>query len=651
MLVTWALLSKSHRLITKMLTLRPSGLTFLSLAALLLVAACGIDTTIFGPPDGGTGGTGAEVGVGGGTGGDGGDDRPPAKSERVDLLLVVDNSRSMVDKQEILSLAVPNLLRSFTNPRCLDDEGRVVDDQPLTANDPCPLGSQRQFPPIADMNVGVVSSSLGGHGSDNCTEAADPTNDDRARLITRAPGSGTVNTYQQLGYLAWDPRAERDPAGETNQSNLETSLKGILLGTGQTGCGFEATLESWYRFLVEPDPHEQVVVQGGEAALVGTDQVLLEQRRAFLRPDSLLIIVSLSDENDCSIRDGGRFYLAGQTFDPSNPAQLYRLPRARAACAADPNDPCCRSCGQPPGNGCDTSQDQCETPLPPAQDDINLRCWQQKRRFGIDFLYPIERYLEGLTNPQVADRNGNLVPNPLFSDLNPNDELSTVRDERLVVMTSLIGVPWQDIARRNANGQPDLGDGRDAQGRRRGAFQSAEELIRNDTWGVILGDPDLYFSEEGAFPRDPHMLESIEPRSGVNPITGDLIAPPGASITANDINGHEYSIPGNDDLQYTCIFPLLAPRNCAATSDPCDCKSPGSGNPLCQDENDNFTTVQRRAKAYPGLRHLELLREMGNRGVVGSICPAQVDNGSRPDFGYVPFVRSLVESVAPILSP
>ena len=37
------------------------------------------------------------------------------------------------------------------------------------------------------------------------------------------------------------------------------------------------------------------------------------------------------------------------------------------------------------------------------------RCWQQKRRFGIDFLYPVDRYVDALTKTTVADREGNLV--------------------------------------------------------------------------------------------------------------------------------------------------------------------------------------------------------------------------------------------------
>jgi hypothetical protein len=30
----------------------------------------------------------------------------------------------------------------------------------------------------------------------------------------------------------------------------------MVVGAGQIGCGYEAQLESWYRFLVDPTPAE-----------------------------------------------------------------------------------------------------------------------------------------------------------------------------------------------------------------------------------------------------------------------------------------------------------------------------------------------------------------------------------------------------------
>jgi hypothetical protein len=43
--------------------------------------------------------------------------------DKIDLVLGIDNSRSMADKQQILALAIPDLVKGLVNPRCLDDKG------------------------------------------------------------------------------------------------------------------------------------------------------------------------------------------------------------------------------------------------------------------------------------------------------------------------------------------------------------------------------------------------------------------------------------------------------------------------------------------------------------------------------------------------
>jgi hypothetical protein len=40
--------------------------------------------------------------------------------DKIDLLFMVDNSRSMTDKQEILRLALPDLVSRLVNPICVD---------------------------------------------------------------------------------------------------------------------------------------------------------------------------------------------------------------------------------------------------------------------------------------------------------------------------------------------------------------------------------------------------------------------------------------------------------------------------------------------------------------------------------------------------
>lgn len=583
---------------------------------------------------------------GAGQGGQGGQTAPTAKAESVDLLLVVDNSGSMADKQQVLGLAVPDLIESLVNPVCIDQADLPVPTQPGSAAEDCPEGSRRMFPPVTDIHVGVITTSLGGHGADACAAV---TQNDRGRFIARTEGGDKLDTYAGLGYLAWDPDESASPPGESDLGKLEADLETIVLGAGQEGCGYEATLESWYRFLVEPEPHQDIDVVEGQAVLTGVDDLLLEQRKAFLRPDSLLLILALSDENDCSIRDGGQFYFAAQLYEPGTNTP-YRLPRARAACALDPNDPCCASCGQPPKDGCSDVSDDCSLPLPPLEDHVNLRCWQQKRRFGIDFMWPLDRYRDGLTASLIADRTGELVKNPIFSDLDPGDARSNIRDPRLVFFGTLTGVPWQDIARQSSSKKPDLVNGLDAQGRTRGAFQTAAEMAANGTWKLILGDPTRYFTEPSALPQDPLMVESVNPRSGAQPITGDPIAPPDADYDANTINGHEYEIPGRGDLQYACIFELPTPRDCSLpTATSCDCATPDDHNPLCQKRDQSYSTLQGRAKAYPGLRQLDLAKRLEVQAAVGSVCPAQLDAPEAPDFGYRPFARTLMQSIQPLL--
>jgi hypothetical protein len=565
--------------------------------------------------------------------------------DKIDLVLMLDNSRSMADKQLILAAAVPDLVGALVNPKCLDMSGVAAMTQPTGPLDMCPPGTKREFPPVANIHIGIVSSSLGGHGSDSCSTAEtqscngspNPSNNDAGHLLSRqnACGGQNIGTYQNKGFLAWDPGQKLMPPGEkdigaiaynpmtgtedTTMPGIVATLKDMVLGVDQIGCGYEAQLEGWYRFLIDPEPYKDITVQGGKATPSGTDQILLQQRADFLRPSSLLAIIMLTDENDCSVRESGQFYYAVQQRNPADNKKAFHLPRARKECQTNPNDPCCKSCGQK-ADACPADAMCTSSPtLSDLEDDINLRCWDQKRRFGIDFLYGVDRYTQGLTQLTVQNRQGDLVQNPIFTDLNPNDEDSNVRDAGLVFIAGIVGVPWQDIA-RDPN---DLTKG----------FKNSDELAQKDksgtsTWDTILGDPANYVA-----PKDPHMVESIVPRMG---LPGPMSAP-----NADPFNGHEYSIPKNDDLQYACAFDLPKSRDCAGGKlVSCDCQDPMNDNPLC---DTTTKTTQLRAKAYPGIRELATLQSVGAQGIVGSICPKQLDNDKATDYGYRPAIGAIID--------
>jgi hypothetical protein len=425
------------------------------------------------------------------------------------VVLMVDNSRSMADQQEMLSRVAGDLVAGLT---------AVTDD----------------------MHIGVISSSLGGHGADLCSPASgaqfDPSQNDRAHLIPTVRGS--LSSYDGQGFLKWDKNAIASPAGESDASALTNALRSHILAVGEIGCGFEAQLEATYRFLVDPEPPQDVVQLNGSAVRQGVDTVVLDQRAAFLRPDSAVLIVILSEEDDCSTFDGGIGWISMQGTG-SNGSQ-FALPKGTSACTTNPNDACCRSCNvveQNPPAGCQptTADPACQNPYhDDMNDQLQLRCWEQKRRFGVDFLYSVERYVEAFSSTTIQNREGIAVPNPLLAG----------RDPSLISIASIVGVPWQDLAKNP-------GDAQNLD------YMTAAELRANDRWTVILGDPANHVP-----PSDPFMRASVEPRSGQNPITGDPIEAP-TSTASNAINGNDFGTSSYAaELQYTCIYPLDSPREC-----------------------------------------------------------------------------------------
>src|SRR6186713_1798989 len=120
----------------------------------------------------------------------------------IDMLFVIDNSVSMGDKQEILAVAVPKMVERLVSPNCvdMDDESIVVGKSVLQGEGTtpsCPAGSKLEFVPVSDIHLGVVSSSLVGHGAEGrcVTPYTDPMtgliwyNDDKGHLIpTVRPG-------------------------------------------------------------------------------------------------------------------------------------------------------------------------------------------------------------------------------------------------------------------------------------------------------------------------------------------------------------------------------------------------------------------------------------------------------------------------------
>lgn len=533
-----------------------------------------VDPNVCQQPGGGGQGGHSDQGGSGGQGGESG-------SATLDLLFVVDNSMSMPEKQKHLAASVTRLLDQVTNPPCVDAAGIVV-NQPASPAEACPAGTARRHAPVRSLHAGVISSSLGALTTNQCDGAPTPNvgANDKAHLLDRGP-AGTVETYQGQGFLAFDPDGAMSPAGEPSLATFSQRLSDLIVGAGGTGCGYEMPLEATYRFLVDPDPYDSLEQSGGYLTEVGTDDVLLAQRAAFLRPASALAIVLLTDENDCSLDPSGQGFL----LFLSTP--FYR---STSVCQTNPSDPCCTSCALPIPQGC-SPDPTCGAQggagaekYTLAEDHPSLRCWEQKRRYGVDFLLPPARYVNALSQPAIDPTRPDLVGTSTANPL-----LSGGRAPSAISLMVLAGAPWQDVA----------SDPLDPAS----ALLTSAELEQAQQWPWLLGS-------------DPFVDESIVPRSGSSPATGHDVS------LDNPINGGDRIIGANDDLQYACIFPLGTPvtgeaSECSSCIPPCD-------NPICNG------TTQIASPVRPGTRLFSVARGLGDAGVPASACPSDTSDPYRP---------------------
>ena len=604
--------------------------------------------------------------------------------DKVDLLFAIDNSASMADKQQILGLAIPKLVGRLINPLCRKDLGTGDVVGSSTAGDCTTLAAgdetiRAEFPAVKDLHVGIVSSALGSRGGYAACKPKDPAQfpfqrhvDDGGRLIYRTKGSNTNSDGAPVseaaangGFLAYYTKTDKPSADASpiaNANDFVTRFTSMITGVQEYGCGFEAQLESVYRFLFQPDPYTGVKVsmvdQGNgqfaeQVALDGIDSTILEQRRKFLRPDSLLAVVMVTDENDSTADPlaaevvngagyqwGYWFFDYGYAADPPQPTPFKNnrgyTPRGTSACDTDPTSAGCTSCRANPSDAACGGNANARVP---DGDLPNARWFQPKRRFGYDPQFPIQRYVNGFTSTKLPNRTTEHsranqyrlddasksctnpvfaaeLPNPAGMDLNAelNGKLCNLpignRDKNLVIFSLIGGVPWQLLT-----------DTTDP------ATAKLKEKLTSSDWTRILGSDPTNYKFDGA---DPHMLESMTPRASL----------PAANTAGNGtdpIHGREYNT-ANGDLQYACTFNLPTPKNCGA-ADLCDCNTADKNPPLCNG------TQQVKAKAYPTIRELALARALSpnEQSVVASICPITLSGDQNSaNYGYNPAAEAIV---------
>jgi hypothetical protein len=267
------------------------------------------------------------------------------RTDKVDLLVVVDNSNSMAGNQSNLMAQLGPMIDQLTNPPCRSRSNPSAPPHRCDERNP---DDARAYPPVADLHVGIISTDLGtsGRAIPGLSSEALRNGDDGmlnpirygASMATHQPwmprmgtpplpegfrpascGTDPMRFPRFLAFCSSEAGAEcgRGSPGGTTQNAAEFSdwfrcNAGLYLG----GFGIEQPLEAIYRALV---------VHGARAPL-GSNA----PNAGFLRDEALLAIVVLTDEEDGSVRNcdedrgfsaqnGGACNDARTVFDRNNP--------------------------------------------------------------------------------------------------------------------------------------------------------------------------------------------------------------------------------------------------------------------------------------------------------------------------------------------
>ena len=252
----------------------------------------------------------------------------------VDMLLVVDNSHSMKEEQTILATSFFQMVNALAYP--------------LPGWD---------YPPVDDLRIAVVSSDMGmswggnpykeGDGLKydhlfNCTELGDEGQfknmnniDNHINLAqdfiycsgnaaqcpegwecidsSGSPVNNTVGfchdpsgngTYQKCPTSPYDLGMDWITTSPDAQNANLALTTACISNLGTNGCGFEQQLQSAITGLTRSD------------------------QKNFIRDNKLLVVLVVSDEEDCSIKDGPGFFTSSEMQD---------VAKLNIACGADHN--------------------------------------------------------------------------------------------------------------------------------------------------------------------------------------------------------------------------------------------------------------------------------------------------------------------------
>lgn len=268
--------------------------------------------------------------------------------DKVDLLFMVDNSNSMTEEQASLTAEFPTLVNILASGD-FDQDGDDASDGE---------DGDEDFDPVRDLNIGVVTSDMGTGGFTVPTCARSDFGDDGIlRTQGRTDIAGCMATYPS--FLNFRPDSGGNPADFARDV-------ACVATTGTGGCGFEQQLEATLKAL-SPSVPTTWTADGFAAPTFfrNTFGHADTNNDGFVRNDSVLAVILVSDEEDCSARDPELFNPSSATYGAT---------------------------------------------------DLNLRCFAHADAA----LHPVSRFVDGLI--QLRNRSGLLIFAPIVGipvDLTP----------------------------------------------------------------------------------------------------------------------------------------------------------------------------------------------------------------------------------------
>ncbi len=252
----------------------------------------------------------------------------PGATRNVDVVLVVDTSMSMADEQVVLQQNLPTLLAPlrqitgglpnlhvgtltpdlgaapFNLPGCEagGDGGRFLKGEANACTNP----SNQSFVVDVEPRGCTIEKDTGTDGPATClSHTCEQTHCDAAAFSDGLGGDPTEPDGLTLFEDAHGCPRCRNYADETLDE-----VVACMAGLGTGGCGFEQPLEALMTALDAPP----------------------EDNLGFLRDDALLVVILVTDEDDCSASNPELFNPEGDLASPLGPISSFRCTEFGVVC-------------------------------------------------------------------------------------------------------------------------------------------------------------------------------------------------------------------------------------------------------------------------------------------------------------------------------